>query len=123
MELHWFTDGSHSWLRVPRQMIFKAGLASQVSRFSYEKRLTVHGNVVEDVVFLEEDCDAPLFLNACHGPNQRFTFVERSGIDAFGIRDLPRFNDARDIRTSEYPATITMRDQWEGIGGQDEQDY
>ena len=98
MELHWFTDGSHSWLRVPRKMVFEAGLASQVSRFSYEKRLTVHGTVVEDVVFLEEDCDAPLFINTWRGTGMSFDFVERNGCDAFGIRDLPRFDSRSDVR-------------------------
>lgn len=49
-------DADHSWLEAPIQDVVVAGVnPDDISGFSY---------VSNDTVFLEEDCDAPLFLNA-----------------------------------------------------------
>lgn len=48
-------DPGHGWLEVPRAHIAALGLTNLISRYSY-----VHG----DTVYLEEDCDALLFLHA-----------------------------------------------------------
>lgn len=47
------TDPGHGWMAVKRAELVKLGIAGQVSHFSYQNGGTI---------YLEEDCDAPLFL-------------------------------------------------------------
>lgn len=49
-------DPGHGWLRVPHEVIRSMGFkASRFSRYSY---------VDDDYMYLEEDCDAGIFLQA-----------------------------------------------------------
>lgn len=48
---------SHAYLVVPRKDVEALALATRISGFSFE-------DAREGTVFLEEDCDAPAFLNA-----------------------------------------------------------
>jgi hypothetical protein len=50
-----FHDPGHSWLRVKRSELAELGLLKSVTPFSYEKG---------EWVYLEEDCDAGLFIDA-----------------------------------------------------------
>lgn len=50
-----FVDSGHGWLKVPHLELMRLGIADLVSRFSYYK---------DGFVYLEEDCDAPLFAQA-----------------------------------------------------------
>ena len=57
-----YNDPGHAWLRVHRAELIELGIAAAVSRCSYQKG---------SFVYLEEDCDAPLFIKAkeskgCH---------------------------------------------------------
>ena len=53
--LNFHNDGGHGWLECNREMISSTGIAERISKYSYQR-----GNDV----FLEEDCDMPLLLNA-----------------------------------------------------------
>ena len=55
----WFHSPSHAWLAVPRELLKKHKLEDKISSFSYQQKHT-DGT---PIVFLEEDCDAPLFIN------------------------------------------------------------
>jgi len=48
-------DPGHAWLEVPRAELVELGILEKVSQYSYQ-----HG----DMVYLEEDCDAGLFVDA-----------------------------------------------------------
>jgi len=50
-----FTDPGHGWLRVPLKEIERLGIADKISNYSYQKN---------KMAFLEEDCDAGVFLEA-----------------------------------------------------------
>lgn len=50
-----FEDPGHAWARVPRKRLIRLGIADKVSVYSYQNK---------DNVFLEEDCDLPLMVNA-----------------------------------------------------------
>jgi len=50
-----YSDPGHAWLEVTRTEIKKLGLADQISSCSYQH---------EKHVYLEEDCDMPLFVKA-----------------------------------------------------------
>ncbi len=49
------SDSGHGWLAVKRKELRDLGIEDKVSPYSYAK-----GNTV----YLEEDCDAPLYINA-----------------------------------------------------------
>ena len=48
-------DPGHGWIRVPRAELDALGIASQVSKYSYQQG---------GWVYLEEDCDAGLWISA-----------------------------------------------------------
>jgi hypothetical protein len=48
MKLTYFTDPGHGWVKVPRNLLEKFGIADKISRYSYSRG---------DSVYLEEDCD------------------------------------------------------------------
>lgn len=50
-----FADPGHAWLRVPLELIAHLGIGPQVSACSYTRGRWA---------YLEEDCDAPLFVRA-----------------------------------------------------------
>lgn len=49
------SDPGHGWLKVPFSLIEKLGIVDHITRYSYQRY---------EFVYLEEDCDAPLFLEA-----------------------------------------------------------
>lgn len=51
----WANDGGHGWLSVGAAELIRLGIEHKISSFSYVK-----GNTV----YLEEDCDAAVFINA-----------------------------------------------------------
>ena len=55
MEYIFHTDAGHGWLEVHKDELELFNIADKVSSYSY-----IHG----DKVYLEEDCDASLFINA-----------------------------------------------------------
>jgi hypothetical protein len=50
-----YSDGSHGWLRVPAIKLEEYNITDKISRCSYIRGADV---------YLEEDCDAPVFINA-----------------------------------------------------------
>ncbi|MGI9568823.1 MAG: hypothetical protein ACR2PH_03590 [Desulfobulbia bacterium] len=69
------SDPSHGWLAVKRKELIDLGIYGQFSMCSYEKGQTV---------YLEEDCDAPIFLKALKDAGIPFeikeSFQEKSPI-------------------------------------------
>jgi hypothetical protein len=53
--LNFHNDGGHGWLECGRELISSADITDKISKYSYQ-----HG----DNVYLEEDCDMPLLLDA-----------------------------------------------------------
>lgn len=56
MQFRFIIDPGHGWLEVPMQLIELLGIKDRISQYSYRK-----GNLA----YLEEDCDAAEFLQAC----------------------------------------------------------
>jgi hypothetical protein len=48
-------DPGHAWLAVPLEEIRKLGIADKISACSY---------MTKEMAYLEEDCDAPVFIKA-----------------------------------------------------------
>jgi len=52
---YFHSDSGHAWLAVKRAELIKLGILNQISSCSYQKGGTV---------YLEEDCDAGVFIEA-----------------------------------------------------------
>lgn len=52
---HEVRDPGHSWLKVPMKELDRLGIADDISSYSYQKG---------DMAYLEEDCDAGVFIQA-----------------------------------------------------------
>ena len=77
------SDPGHGWLQVPVKDIRDLGIMTDISRYSYQKG---------DVAYLEEDCDAPLFLEALRNRGITVKILERVCRDRSApIRNYPRF--------------------------------
>ena len=55
--LKWYSDPGHAWLKVTRRSAEYLGILPNISAYSYQSK---KGNIL----YLEEDRDAPLFLEA-----------------------------------------------------------
>ncbi len=56
-----YNDPSHGWLKVQRKELVELGIETQISGYSYQKG---------DAVYLEEDSDAPKFIDAWEAKHQ-----------------------------------------------------
>ena len=56
-----YSDPSHGWLKVQRKELVELGIETQVSGYSYQKG---------DAVYLEEDRDASIFIDAWEAKNR-----------------------------------------------------
>jgi hypothetical protein len=84
----WYSDPSHGWLKVPFKDLYDSGVSQKISSFSYLGTGSRFG-----YAFLEEDCDASLFLDAI---DLEPTFKERhSNIRESFTRKLPRYSAER----------------------------
>ena len=66
--LTFHTDSSHGWLEVPRADAIALGLAEKISAYSYMGGLSL---------YLEEDCDASLYLDAAKAAGYILNIVEK----------------------------------------------
>ena len=87
--LRFISDSAHGWLEVPTVDVAAAGVTP--SRYSY-----IDGH--SGLTYLEEDCDAPKYLNAtrCCGGH---CYLNRGIKDVYidgecWVRDLPRCDPA-----------------------------
>ena len=82
LNLTFYADPGHAWVKVPHHMIRDLGIGSKISRFSYMDR---------DHAYLEEDCDAALLIEKLRDQGVEVTFSEVYQ-EVSTIRDrLPRY--------------------------------
>lgn len=70
-KVKFYSDPGHGWGAVKRKILVDLGLADRISHYSYQKG---------DTVYLEEDCDFPMFathLNAARN-GVTFEYVEKT---------------------------------------------
>ena len=80
-EFHY--DAGHGWLQVEIAELKQLGLGDKISSCSY-----TNGGLF---AYLEEDCDAPLFMRTKSANGESYQCKEiNDGDDSF-IRQLPRF--------------------------------
>jgi hypothetical protein len=77
-----YSDPSHGWFAVKRQALINFGLTDKVTKYSYQRGATV---------YLEEDCDATLYLNALRERGIEYTIEEKYTDKSHPIRSYERF--------------------------------
>jgi len=82
-------DRGHGWLEVPREDINALGLADQISAYSYAMAST-HQRA--GMVYLEEDCDATLYLDAAKASGWTIQIVEKYTNTDSPIRNMKPFS-------------------------------
>ncbi len=75
-------DSEHGWFAVPLGMLSSLGI--DTSRYSYVDHAS-------STVYLEEDCDATAFVQACEREDIVLDIEERHIDGDHWIRSLPRF--------------------------------
>lgn len=81
MTYRYITDPGHGWIEVSRAEIDALGIRHSISEYSYQRA---------DMVYLEEDCDAALFIRAKAARKEPVQYVEIHQENTF-VRNLPRF--------------------------------
>ena len=78
-------DASHGWLEVSYKDVTDVDIHNEISEFSYIHRTT-------EKIYLEEDCDYTLFMNAFKN-KYGYKPIENPGkyYEVSPIRDLPRY--------------------------------
>lgn len=77
--LTFHTDPGHGWLEVTRADLVELGILGLVSAYSYTDGPRF---------YLEEDCDATLYLEAAKAAGWVLNLVDKYAEDSF-IRELP----------------------------------
>jgi hypothetical protein len=82
MQLTYLQDPGHGWIACPLPLAHDLGIAAQVSRYSY---------LDGDTLWLEEDCDAALLVDALRARGEPVSFREiHVNHDAY-VRAMPRW--------------------------------
>lgn len=83
-EYTYYCDSGHGWLAVKRVELERLGLLDKVSSYSYHKGRSV---------YLEEDCDLSMFLNAKRANGEYWTFNEVYHRGQSWIRSLQHYRN------------------------------
>ena len=79
-----FEDPGHGWLRVPIVLLQELGIAHNISKFSYMKG---------SFAYLEEDCDAPFFVDAMDKMDVEVKFIEHHTDKESPIREYDSYKE------------------------------
>ena len=78
-----YSDPSHAWAKVKRQVLINLGIDKEISPYSYQYK---------DNVYLEEDRDLSLLFQRLSKDNVRMKFVERHTDKPSRIRSYESYN-------------------------------
>jgi hypothetical protein len=83
MKIQFYSDPGHGWFKVERALLFKLGIADDITAYSYQRRAHV---------YLEEDCDAGRLFKALDAAGIAWTYKENHTDKNSKIRGYRRFN-------------------------------
>lgn len=69
-----YSDPGHGWLCVNYAELEELGIQDKISPWSYRQNGKIVGN---DLVYLEEDCDAGVYINAVNKLGYTVEFVQK----------------------------------------------
>lgn len=78
----YYADPGHAWAKVKRQDLIKLGIINLISAYSYESK---------DFVYLEEDCDLTLYVQALKSQGIEPKFKGNQSNKQSKIRGYSRF--------------------------------
>lgn len=82
LTLNYFNDPGHGWVAVKRAKLIELGIADRISPYSYQRGATV---------YLEEDCDASLFLDTLNAAGHTYTLRYKHTDRNSPIRSYERY--------------------------------
>ena len=83
INVNYITDPGHGWLKVPLKKMAKLGIVDKISTFSY-----IRGAYA----YLEEDCDAATFIEACEAQGIKYGILSNSSGNRYSrVRNYPRY--------------------------------
>jgi hypothetical protein len=82
IELKFYSDPGHAWMHVRRSLLVELGLEDKISGYSYQ----AGGDC-----YLEEDCDAPLVIDALKERGIEFRVTGQHTDNDSPIRGYRRF--------------------------------
>ena len=82
IKLKFYSDPGHGWVAVKRKIVYDMDLAGKISQYSYQR-----GNTV----YLEEDCDASLLVEALRERGIEIALEENITDKTSPIRSYERF--------------------------------
>ena len=86
---NFISDPGHGWIAVPLVELRALGIAEQISEYSY---------ILGATVYLEEDCDAALFVKAkTAATGEKPQFIEHFQ-DPCPIREYPHYMGERGVK-------------------------
>ena len=74
--INYICDPGHGWIAIPMEVVKELGIEDKVSSCSYKRR---------GIAYLEEDCDAALFLEAVK---------EKCGVSDLKINQIHQNNES-----------------------------
>jgi hypothetical protein len=77
-----YSDPSHSWVRVPRDVLNKLNISEFITSFSYQRG---------EHVYLEEDFDLSTFVDACKRNNKEVKFRYFDSLKSSKIRSYASY--------------------------------
>lgn len=92
LTLDYVQDPGHGWISADHQSLDRLGILGKVSSYSYRDG---------DLVWLEEDCDAGLYLRALKDAGIPYQVKETHTKGDAWIRSLPRFVTFNSTTTGE----------------------
>lgn len=84
LKLKFYSDPGHGWLAVKRKLVQELNLLNKITLYSYQKG---------DTVYLEEDCDASVFMDAAKSAGYEVLVDQRHTNKTHPIRSYERFVD------------------------------
>lgn len=78
-----YSDPGHAWLCVSYAELVELGIHDKISSWSYRSGGKIYGN---DLVYLEEDRDAGIYINAVNKLGYTVEFVEKNNNQESPIR-------------------------------------
>lgn len=87
--LTFWSDPGHGWLVVPVRELASLGISGAISPYSY---VSYDG----ETAYLEEDCDAGVYLNSLRAAGVDFVFDEKYSENIF-IRELPSYSAPKEV--------------------------
>jgi len=82
MPYYFYNDPGHGWMAVKRQELIDLEILDQVSPYSYQRG---------DTVYLEEDCDASLFIKAKKAQGGELKIIDKHSDNQSPIRSYEPF--------------------------------